>query len=179
MLYMNTVYGYGLVSKVFHWLLALCIIAMLVIGVLFSFFDWRLYFPSLMAIHKSLGVTIIVLMFFRLLWRLINIQPTPIEMNHRVKISISCWLHRLLYILVFLIAIVGWVMSSASGHITYFWWLFNVTLPIPLDSGLAVFCNKAHLVLAWILGVTISLHFVAALYHHLILKDKTLKRMIR
>jgi cytochrome b561 len=170
-------HGYGVVTKVLHWLLALCIIAMLLIGVLFSLFDWKYYFPSLMGVHKSLGVTIILLMFFRLLWRFINIQPAPIEKEHVIRNSISLWLHRLLYILVFLIAVVGWVMSSAGGHVTYFWWLFNVTLPIPLDRELVVFCHTTHLVLAWVLGVAICVHVIAALYHHCILKDTTLKRM--
>ena len=53
-----------------------------------------------------------------------------------------------------------------------------MTLPIPLNHGLEALGNSLHLIFAWLLVATIAIHILAALYHHIILKDHTIKRMI-
>ena len=174
----NTQDHYGSVVKSFHWLIALLVIAMLIIGVSMGYIDNKALRSEVYAFHKSLGLTILGLMILRLFWRLGN--PTPSLPSHlpawqRFGARFS---HVLLYLTIILMPISGICMSTAAGYPPKFFGLFTVAAPISKSKAISSFFADMHEVLAWIIVALLVVHILAALKHHFIHKDHVLRRML-
>jgi len=176
----NTLDDYGSLSKFFHWFIALLIIFMLILGTSFDFIPKGQTKSLLMQVHKATGLTILALMILRLLWRWINPLPQlPTTTPTWQKLS-SRSLHRLLYLILIIMPLTGWMMSTAAGRATNFWWLFKVNVPfIAKSKPLAQGFSTAHEIIAWTIVCLLGLHILAALKHQIIDKDNVLKRMWR
>jgi cytochrome b561 len=172
----NTASSYGLISKLFHWVIALCIIVMLCVGCLMSF-THKSTFQTLMFYHQSVGVTVCILMLLRLTWRLCNVSPDlPRSMNWAEQ-RLAHAMAWLLYVLIFLMITAGILMTTYHGSAILFWaWPFH--LPVTPSKAMTHFFNQAHYWLAWTLLLCIALHISASLYHHFVRKDGILKRML-
>lgn len=185
----NTLLRYGSVAMTFHWLIAVLIVTNIVLGFWFGEFmshDDALRFP-VVQIHKSIGLTVLVLSLLRLGWRLINpVPPLPRGMSPvmRVLAHIS---HFTLYFLMIVIPFTGWLLVSASplGNPTNYFGLFSWP-NLPFFTGMTrealhpireLFGNT-HVLLAWSSIALIAIHIGAALYHHLLRRDDVLKRML-
>lgn len=175
----NTTHSYGSSMKFFHWLIAILVIGMIIFGFcLDSFTDksTKIFFIQL---HKSIGLTILALMLMRLIWRWLNISP-------KLPSSMPWWerflarlVHILLYIVVFMMPLSGWLASTAGGHATNFFWLFRVNAPgIAQSKTLAQCIFDFHIYGAWILIGLLTLHTLASLKHHFLDKDDVLTRML-
>lgn len=174
----NTVSSYGLISKLFHWLIGIAIIGLLVIGftmvsILPSTDKWQLY-----AMHKATGVVVLFFVLLRFLWRFINIKlelPADLPLWQKLASKIT---HHLLYIFMFLMPVSGILMSRFGGHEIN---VFNLFIIPPLEKNitLARFFNNLHEVSAFLFAALIGLHISAGLYHHFIRKDNILSRMIK
>ena len=177
MRFCNSTETYGFISKLLHGLIALIVLIMLVMGVSFDYIPKNIEIV-LMPIHKSLGVTLLFLMFFRLIWWCANPVPQlPNHMKHWEKI-LARLVHGLFYILLILMPLTGIVMTLAGGHPLPFWSMGEIHLSfIPLNKALSHWMNAWHAYLAWIIFALFFLHTVAALKHHFIDKDGLLKRM--
>jgi len=127
--------------------------------------------------HKWAGVTVFMLVWLRLVWRLISPPPAyPEGMSLNVKRLASAG-HVALYALMVIIPITGWLMSSAKGVPTV--WFGVLPLPdlISKDKALGELLQEVHGTLSWIMVILIAGHVAAALKHHFIDKDDTLRRM--
>lgn len=175
----NTETHYGSVSKWFHWIVALLIIGMLALGTSFDFISDKPTRLVLIQFHKTIGVTILFLMILRYLWRFMNPRPA---LPH----TIPCWQrfashvsHHLLYLTTFAMTLSGWIMSTAAGYSVNFWWIANITFPgIPKSEYLDELMGDIHLILAWVVFGLLIIHVLAAIKHHVIHKDDTLRRMM-
>jgi len=171
--------AYGGVTKIIHWLLAICVLTMLTIGIIMTSIDDRALKIDLYFFHKSLGLTVLGLMIIFVLWRFWQPKPQyPTDMPswevHAARI-----VHGLLYVLLIAMPLSGWIMSTAAGHVPNFFGLGPVPTPfIPENRALAGFFNNLHTILAWTVGVVLTIHILAALAHHFIQKDGILKRMM-
>ncbi|CTQ53992.1 hypothetical protein LP7551_02524 [Roseibium album] len=182
----NTSTGYGTIAIAFHWTMAVLIIGMLALGIYMHELPptepatFQLY-----QLHKSTGFVVLALAAFRLVWRLINPAPQlPSGMHPLEKLAAHLG-HVGLYLLIFAIPVTGWFMVSASpwGIPTI---LFNVLpvphLPIPEALGskdqAEAFFKLLHEYGAFLLIGLIVVHIAAALKHHFIARDETLKRMV-
>ena len=174
----NTINSFGYVAKSFHWVIALLIIAMLVLGYFLE------DFPASVGempynTHKTIGIIILALVVLRLGWRWLNIQPSysatlPSAYKFFVRLA-----HYAIYLVIIAMPISGWVMSTAAGHVPHFLGWFYFPMPgISLNEQLAGQAFQVHNVLAIILIVLVSFHVLAALFHHFVLKDNVLKRML-
>jgi cytochrome b561/polyisoprenoid-binding protein YceI len=164
-------------AKALHWLIALLIFVLFPLGWFMDGFTGLQKFQAY-NMHKSLGLTVLLLTVLRLAWRFFNPAPAlPDSVPERQKRA-AHGLHHTLYLTVFLIALAGWAMISASDKPSA---LFNLR-PFPLLpwlSDLPVADKKfyhsifeeAHGVLGWVLLVLLALHIGAALYHGIVLKD--------
>ena len=174
----NTSERWGAIAKAFHWVIAALVLCMIVLGL------WAVNAPlgplklQLFAIHKLTGLSIFVLMVLRLSWRLIN--PTPI-----LPPSLSGWervaarvTHWLLYGLILLMPISGYVITSAANFPISVFGLFQIPLIVPHDKGLEDLGETVHVLSFYVLAALLTLHVAAALRHHFILKDDILKRML-
>ncbi|MBL4647426.1 MAG: cytochrome b/b6 domain-containing protein [Gammaproteobacteria bacterium] len=113
------------------------------------------------------------------MWRFVNPKPEwPDTMSLAERLAARL-VHGLLYLLILIVPISGWIMSTAAGYSPSFWGWFTLAMPgIPYSKALAMTANQIHTTAIWVLGILIILHLLAALKHHFINKDNILKRMM-
>ncbi|HET7176919.1 MAG TPA: cytochrome b [Gammaproteobacteria bacterium] len=174
----NTPERYGAVAQLLHWVIVALVITQLVLGFSAQGLPVGIERFMLLVRHKSIGMTILGLVLLRLAWRAYTpAPPLPAGMPllQRLAAHVS---HALLYGLILVIPIVGWITSSAS-HLTVTWFgLFAFPNLVGPDLHLAKLAKSVHAALAWTLLIVASLHALAALWHHFKLKDTVLMRML-
>lgn len=174
----NTTDSWGGLSKSLHWLTALLIIGILILGAVMGDFP-KPFRYTLYAIHKSMGVTILLLMVMRLIWRFFNPTPALPEKTPRWQKAIGHGSHGLIYLALIIMPLTGIAMSTAFGRATSFWWLFSFNMPfIHASKPLANFLEQAHETIAWIIVALLALHLLGALKHYIKDKDNVLQRML-
>jgi cytochrome b561 len=174
----NTTTGYGLIAILLHWLMALAIFGMFGLGlymVELTYYDsW--YHGSLET-HKSIGIVVAMVWIARLGWRLLN--PTPKGLSEKsLENSAAHLAHIALYALMLALMVSGYLISTADGHPINVFDLFSVPATLTGENQEDV-AGDIHEVLAWLLMAMVAVHALAALKHHLVSKDNTLRRMIR
>jgi cytochrome b561 len=159
-----------------HWLMAVCILSMLFIGVGFASTITSKYVP-LVATHKTLGIAILVLALIRLAVR-IRYGAPPLPANLPEPIRLAAHLsHYALYALMIGMPLLGWGMLSAGAYPVV---LFgNVQLPpiLPLNDTLHTALWNAHFYLGFAFYALILLHLAAALFHALVRRDGVFESM--
>ncbi len=175
----NSSTRYGLISRVLHWGVALTVFGLFALGlwmVGLDYYDtWRKAGPDL---HKSIGITLFAVMLVRLVWRLVSPPPPPLATYSRMTRIGAHLGHLFLYVALFAVMLAGYLISTADGVGIPVFGLFEVPA---LVSGLpdqAETAGTIHLYLAWAIVVFAVLHGLAALKHHFIDRDVTLKRML-
>jgi cytochrome b561 len=137
--------------------------------------SWRKVGPDL---HKSIGITLFAAMVVRLAWRLISPPPPPLDSYSKVTRIGAHLVHLLLYAALFAVMVAGYLISTADGVGIPVFGLFEVPALVSGLPGQADTAGTIHLYLAWAIVVTAVLHGLAALKHHFIDHDVTLKRML-
>lgn len=165
------------VSQILHWLIALLIGGMGVLGLSMVRMNPSMAKLKVYAIHKSIGIAVLVLVVLRLLWRSANEAPPPAPMPHWQRVSAHT-VHVLLYLLMFAMPLSGWLYNSASNFpLQWFGWLQLPSIWGP-DPAVKHWAHTLHVAGFWVLVILVALHSVAALKHHFIDKDGTLRRML-
>ena len=170
---LNSDQRYGLISIIFHWLMALIIIATFILGLNLKH-NFQYYYEVL-ALHNSLGITIFLLAIFRVAWRFFNIKPNQLP-NKVILMKLATLTHIFFYIIFFTLPITGYILTNLQGDIVLF---YGYGLPEVLEQnrGLKNYIHTIHDYVGNILLILFSLHVLGALYHHLIKKDNTLRRI--
>jgi cytochrome b561 len=174
---MNTSDQFGLIARLLHWLIAVLVIGMLLAGTTILFLPSGGIKNFAINMHKSFGVTVLVVMIARLLWRITNPQPSDLSDNLLFN-YLSRLVHVVLYLLLFIQPMVGILMSQAFGYPVSVFGLFTLPRLIWHSKSLARFLLQVHGAAAVLLTAVILLHVAAALKHHFIDRDRTLMRMI-
>lgn len=170
---------YGLVAIVMHWTVALSVIGLAILGLwMVDLTYYSPYYRSGPFWHKSIGITLFALLVLRLLWRCFNPRPAHLPNHKPWELRLASLVHLLLYGLLFVIVISGYLISTATGQgISVFGWF---ELPA-LISGLPQQADRAGAVHYWVamtvLGLA-TLHALGALKHHFFDRDDTLRRML-
>lgn len=137
--------------------------------------QWYKTAPDL---HKSIGITLLALMLFRLIWRLKQVTPNHIASHSLVEQKAGKITHTLLYLLIFATMITGYLISTADGRgIDVFELVTIPAMGIAIDNQEDI-AGLVHKWLAYLLIGLALLHALAALKHHFIDKDNTLNRII-
>lgn len=163
-------------QRLLHWLMALCILSMLFIGVgMLSTVTTK--YLTLVQIHKPLGIAILILVIIRLALRLIYGAPKlPADMPVPMKLA-AISSQYIFYALMFAMPLLGWAMLSAEPYPVV---LFgSVTLPriAPVNPELHSLLWRAHSFLAFAFFALILMHVAAILFHKLIRKDGVFETM--
>jgi len=173
----NSRTSYGIVAIFLHWLMAVTILAMFVLG--FWMTDLGYYDPwyhDAPEIHKSVGMLLLFLLIFRLVWRCSNVRPELTGLWWERLIALA--VHRLHYLLMFTIMLSGYLIPTAEGIGIDIFGLFTIPATFTFDKQQAELVGQVHWGSAWaMIGLT-GLHTGAALKHHFIDKDITLMRML-
>ena len=174
----NTASSYGRVSQGLHWLVMALVIGQIYLAVA----AFRAMEPAreagLLALHRPLGMTILGLMLARLAWRLMNVQPALVATLSGAQRGLARTTHWMLYALLLLIPLTGWVKAGADGVDLSYFGLFSVPHLAGPDAGLAKSLRMVHLYLNTALLALVPVHVLAALWHHFWRRDQTLRRML-
>jgi cytochrome b561 len=163
-------------QRLLHWLMAVCILSMLFIGVGMVSTVAPKYLP-LISIHKSLGIAILVLALIRLAVRLrYGAPPLPPDLPEPMKLAAHLS-HYALYVLMIGMPLLGWAMLSASAYPVVLYgglWLPSI---VPLSDSLHTLLWGAHYYLAFLFFGLILMHLAAGLFHALIRRDGVFETM--
>jgi cytochrome b561 len=174
----NSSTNYGLVSITMHWLVAIAVVGLFALGYwmvgLTYYSSWYRTAPD---IHKSIGLLLLALMILRVTWRFLSSGPAPLASHGRLTRLATKAGHGVLYLGLFAVMISGYLISTADGRsISVFGW-FEVPALITSIPDQEDIAGLIHEYLGWGLVIFSSLHALAALKHHFIDRDPTLKRM--
>lgn len=175
----NTDDGYGLVAVVLHWLVAVVVVGLFVLGlwmVELTYYD--AWYRRSTDIHKGVGFLLFFVVLARLAWRLVNPRPVPEPTHTRLERVAAAVTHVLFYVLLFAVMTAGYLISTADGRAIDVFGLFKVPATIAGLPGQADIAGDVHLALAIALIVLTVIHSLAALKHHFIDRDRTLLRML-
>jgi len=128
--------------------------------------------------HKWIGVTVLGLSAVRALWRLSHAPPAPVPMAAWQRLSAHA-IHGLLYLMLLVQPLTGWIYSNAAGFPVVYLKLIPLPNLVAKDKALAARFEDLHSAGGTILAIAIGLHALAALKHHFIDRDDTLRRMLR
>jgi cytochrome b561 len=128
--------------------------------------------------HKWIGVTVFLLALARLAWRMRHAAPSLPSAMTAWQRRAAALTHQLLYVLIVVIPLTGWLYSSATGVPTVYLGLVQLPDLVGRDKPLADLLRVVHTVLNYTMLALIVIHVVAALKHHLIDRDDVLTRML-
>ena len=169
---------YSQISLILHWLIAVLVIGQIVLIMAHDATEGELS-RSFVLLHKSVGLSILVLTLVRLGWRIANPAiPLPADTPAWQRI-VARGTHVLFYVVLIGMPLGGWAASSAAGRPIEWFGLFNwPLLPIPGGREVAKQFMTAHELGAKLLYVLLALHILGALKHHFIDRDNVLHRML-
>lgn len=174
----NTADGYGAVAKFLHWGIVVLIIAQYVLAEAAEELEDGPDRFATIANHKSLGMLILLLMLARIGWKLANRGlPQPVPMARPQQIAAAAG-HGILYLLLLILPLSGWMMSSSGGYPTTLFGLFEFPRLLGENHDLHEALEDVHETLFNAVVIVAVLHALAAVFHHAWLKDDTLRRML-
>lgn len=177
----NTSASFGLVAIVFHWTIALLFLAQLALGYLMSRdIDPVLQF-NLFQYHKSIGFLVLALAAPRFIWSVFSRKPRALDGGGMASRLAARSAHAALLFLTLAVPLAGWAVASTSPLQipSYVFDLVVVPgLPMAISDQAEAFWTEVHATLAYLAAVIVVLHVAAALWHHFVRKDPTLRRMI-
>ncbi|KAF3997477.1 cytochrome b [Glaciimonas immobilis] len=170
--------AYSAPAKIFHWLIVLLLIVQYTIGWLMPDVGRDTQPIGLISWHLSIGSLIVLVVVARLLWRWTHPAPAALKTTSLFLQQIAHFTHVILYALLIAFPLMGWANASSRGWPVSLFGVVPLPPLSPKGSSVGHLLGDAHQLTVWILLALVGLHIVAALYHHLIVKDDTLKRML-
>jgi cytochrome b561 len=171
----STLKTYGTVAKLLHWISALLLVGLVIVGLQVAELEGGPEKQSLEGLHISVGLLLLALMVVRLLWKLVELRPadppdSPPWQNVAARVT-----HWALYATIFFQIGIG-VISEGQRPI-HFFNLFAFGPIVERNPARHEFLEEVH-ASAWIvIAVLAGLHVIAALYHHFVKRDNVLRRM--
>jgi cytochrome b561 len=171
----KTAARYAWSSRVLHWLMAVMVLAMLLIGMAMvaSLLDYH----WLLAVHRPLGILVLVFVIVRFINRQVTRLPPFPETMSATERAAATWSERLLYALLFIMPLVGWGMLSAARYPIVLFGSIRLPPILPHSTWLYTVLRTSHTVFAYLLFFAFMAHLSAVLFHTLVLRDGLLRRM--
>ena len=176
----NTRERYGAVAVVLHWVMAMVLLVLIAIGLYMvqlpdaGFTKLKI---NLIIYHKELGILALLLMMLRWMWRVVNGLPRLVE-GPAWQMIAARFVHLCFYALMLALPVTGWLMSSAGGFPVPFFGLFYLPDFIRENDAILQLFITVHHWLAYALIACIAVHVGAALWHHVMRRDATLRKML-
>ena len=169
---------FGLVSVLMHWLVAVAVLGLFALGwymVELTYYD--LLYNTLPHIHKSVGMLLIAVFAFRIGWSWINPKPRPLSEVRWQRIAANA-AHHSMNLLIGLILLTGYLIPTAEGRgIEVFDW-FEVPATITSLPRQEDLSGLLHEYMSYLLIGLVLVHALAALKHHFINRDNSLRRIL-
>lgn len=168
---------YGTTAKTFHWLIVALLLVQYLIGWLMPDLHRGMKPGVGMTFHVSVGMSILVLIALRFLWRLTHpVAPeSTLPLWQRLSSELVHWM---LYILVLATTLTGWLFASFRGWSVSYFYLFRLPMLASDNAAAGKAIDGLHQVAEWTLLVFIGLHVLAALAHLFVYRDRVMQRML-
>jgi cytochrome b561 len=170
--------GYTSTAKVLHWLIVALLIAQFIFAWTMPHIGRNTPVTTLISLHFTFGIALLVLAVVRLLWRLGHSEPQPEAGIPAWQITTARIVHWSLYVLLFVVPILGWINASWRNMPVV---MFGMELPrlVATRAPGWQWTGDVHGLLAnYAMLILVGLHVLAALYHHFIRHDLVLQRML-
>ena len=174
----NTADTWGAAAKSFHWIVALLILAQFVIGRVADEMKLSPAKLDMFVWHKSIGVTILLLVALRLAWRLANPPPLSHADIPAWETKLAAAGHWILYVLMFAVPLSGWLVSDASRVPFQAYFLLPMPDFIDVSRSIQEAASEVHEALTAALFIVVIAHVAAAMRHHFRLRNDILRRML-
>lgn len=161
-----------------HWIVALLIFAAFGLGLYMT--DIPGFTPTklkLFSYHKWIGITVLIFAVLRVLWRLTHPAPGPVPGMPKWQHAAAEAAHVGLYLLILAVPLTGYLLSVAAGVKVVYLGLWELPMPFDKSDALKDIFSMAHEWLNWSMAAIVLLHILAALKHHVVDRDGTLRRM--
>lgn len=175
---METEAGYSPVAKAFHWAILILVAVQFAIAWTMPDISRNTKPVDLIAWHLSVGAAILALALARLAWRITHPAPPPPTSLPSALRILSRVTHALLYAVLIILPLMGWANAAARGWSVKLFGVVPLPQLVSTGSSLGRRMGNIHGTTAIIFLILIGLHVAGALYHALILKDRTLHRML-
>ena len=170
--------AYSLVARALHWIVAVLVLTMVPLGIVIANKWGGDFQEGLYDLHKSIGAIIVPIILIRMIYRLMNKPaPLPDDMSHMQRMAAQAT-HGILYTLLVLQPMIGWIATSAYPAPVPVFGFFNMPLIWYQDRDLSGQLFAVHRWLGIMIAIVVTLHIAAALHHHFVRKDRILMRMI-
>lgn len=169
---------YSPLHKAIHWIMAAFVLSIIPIGLTMTRLPSGKLQDNLFALHESFGATILALACIRLAVRLIRGVPAPYPGLPRWQRIVADTTHRAIYVLIFVVPLLGWAGASAYRAPISFYGLFELPPILPVNKPLAETIFLVHISGAYLLTVLLAMHIGAGLMHGFINRDGVLGRML-
>jgi len=169
---------YTRAAVVLHWASAVLIVCGFGLGLTMVALEFSPAKLRFYAVHKWIGITVFLLAAARLAWRAAHPAPPPLASMPAWQKRAAHATHVLLYALMLVIPLSGWIYSSATGVSVVYLGLFPLPDLVPKDRESAKVLLLVHQTLNFTLAAMVTLHVAAALWHHFVDRDGVMARML-
>lgn len=175
----TTAIGYTGVAKTLHWLVFVLLIVQYIAAWLMPHIGRDTKPDTIINLHFSIGAVILALVIVRLIWRWTHSEPPLLDGIPPWQVKSARFVHLVLYVLLFVIPILGWMNASWRGFDVSVFGLVTLPRLMVIRAPGFGWIGDIHGNLAWffLLGF-VGLHVAAAAYHALVRKDQVLARML-
>lgn len=166
-------------AKLLHWAMAAVIAVAWVIGFYASTLTYGVDANKgwIITLHKSVATITLFLIVLRILWRATHRPPELVGFSPLMRAAAHGG-HALLYVLMIILPLSGWVWSSAAGYDIPVAGLFHLPALVAKNKDLASVFSEIHETLAWFTGAVVVGHVLFALKHQIVDRDGTLRAMM-
>ncbi len=169
---------YSAASKWLHWIVALCVLATIPMGLVMDRLPEGDLQNRLFDLHRSTGVLVLALAVLRVAVRRFSGVPAPAKMLTTFERVASTAAHHTLLLLLFLLPLVGWASMDAYRADVSVFGLFTLPHVIPQNDAVYKILSAAHWILGWLMAFVVAAHAGGALMHGFIKRDGVLNRML-
>ena len=170
--------GYTSSAKFLHWLIVILLIVQFIVAWTMPHIGRNTPITTLISLHFTVGIVILAVAIFRLVWRVIQGEPTPLDGVPPWQRQSARVIHWLLYLLLLVVPVLGWINASWRGMPVV---LFGLELPKLIGTRAPGWrwTGDVHNLLAnYMMLILVGLHILAGLYHYFIRRDHVLQRML-
>ncbi|OOG45426.1 cytochrome b [Rhodanobacter sp. C01] len=168
---------WGSVAKFFHWTIALAILGNGIFGLLMDLAHSPMQKINWLALHKSIGLTVLALVLLRVLWRWGDGRPREEPTTRWQQLGAQA-VHGVMYVLIVALPVSGWWFNSVTGKPLQWFKLFNLPALVAKNDDMRHVSHAVHEYLFWLLILVLLAHVGAALKHHVFDNDNVLRRML-
>lgn len=174
----NSETAYGRLTITLHWLMSLMVIGMVIVGFVVDGMEKGPDKSTLVGLHISTGVIVLVLALFRWYWTLSSKKLNPVEGITKLEKGLGHAAKWLLMLAIVIMPLSGMLMIMSYGKSINVYGLFEIAPFVSKSREAGGFFGSIHGYMAWFIVIVVGIHVLGAIRHHFIKKDDTLNRML-